>query len=217
MFNLAATVATVDSIKFTWAPGSSLTAAYLIYVKRVTNTRDYSTSNFTLLANTTSTTYLASGLASGSFYTFLVNAVTAAGEVNNQVQFTFQTQAAAGQGQLPEGCTCQGDIGEKRREGTPAHALLCFFLCFAAVPVSAGLLGGIAAAVILVIVGLIVGFVLYRRNTLKKQKVLLDEYSQQLQMVGGRERTQGKGTREHRERAPGNTGKGHRNKGKGLR
>lgn len=105
MFNLAATVATVDSIKFTWAPGSSLTASYLIYVKRVTNTRDYSTANFTLLTNTTTTTYTASGLASGSFYTFLVNSVTASGEVNNQVQFTFQTQAAAGQGQLPEGCT----------------------------------------------------------------------------------------------------------------
>ena len=80
-------------------------------------------------------------------------------------------------------------------------------MCLAAVPVSAGLLGGIAAAVILVLVGLIVGFVLYRRNTLKKQKLLIDEYSSQLQMVRERvntrkgHRTQGKGTREHRERA----------------
>ena len=92
-----------------------------------------------------------------------------------------------------------------------AHALICFVsVCFAAVPVSAGLLGGIAAAVILILVGLVVGFVLYRRNTLKKQKMLLDEYSQQLQMVGGRERTQGKGTREHRGKGLWNTGKGHR-------
>ena len=124
MFNLAATVATVDSIKFQWAPGSSLTAAYLIYVKRVTNTRDYSTTNFTLLANTTSTSYTATGLASGSFYTFLVNSVTATGEVNNQVQFTFQTQAAAGQGQLPEGCTCRGDKRRETQNRAPAHALV---------------------------------------------------------------------------------------------
>ena len=59
-----------------------------------------------------------------------------------------------------------------------------------AVPVSAGLLGGVAAAIIVIIAGLILGFVLYRRNTMKKQKLLLEEYSQQLQMVclgmGGR-------------------------------
>ena len=122
MFNLAATVATVDSIKFQWAPGSSLTAAYLVYVKRVTNTRDYSTANFTLLANTTTTTYTASGLASGTFYTFVVNAVTASGEVNNQVQFTFQTQAAAGQGQLPEGCTWPRRRRRKTQRTDPAHA-----------------------------------------------------------------------------------------------
>ena len=83
-------------------------------------------------------------------------------------------------------------------------------MCLAAVPVSAGLLAGIAAAVVVILVGLIVGCVLYRRNTLKKQKILLDEYSQQLQMVGGRERTQGKGTREHRGKGIGSTGKGHR-------
>ena len=81
-------------------------------------------------------------------------------------------------------------------------------------PVSAGLLGGIAAAVVVILVGLIVGFVLYRRNTLKKQKILLDEYSQQLQMVGVRERRQGKGI-EHRERAQGGQGKGIGNTGKG--
>ena len=231
VFNLAATVATVDSIKFTWAPGSSLTASYLIYVKRVTNTRDYSASNFTLLANTTSTSFTASSLASGTFYTFLVSAVTATGEVNNQVQFTFQTQAAAGQGQLPEGCTCLGDKGEKRREGTPAHVLICL-VC---VPCSGACLGR--------------SFGRHRggrrRDSRRSDRRLCPvppQHPQEAEDPPGRvqpaaadgrgartktgkgHRTQGKGTgrtgkghREHRERAHGTKGTGIGNTGKGPR
>ena len=104
IFNVANTVVTTDSIKISWSPGSSLTRSYLVYGKRTINSRDLPASTYQLLQNSTATTCQVLNLASGSFYTFRVHAITATGVDGNQAEFTFQTTAAAGQeGTLPPG------------------------------------------------------------------------------------------------------------------
>ena len=106
IFNVANTVVTTDSIKISWSPGSSLTRSYLVYGKRTINSRDLPASTYQLLQNSTATTCQVLNLASGSFYTFRVHAITATGVDGNQAEFTFQTTAAAGQeGTLPPGGT----------------------------------------------------------------------------------------------------------------
>ena len=61
----------------------------------------------------------------------------------------------------------------------------------AAVPVSTGLLAGIAAAVVAILLGLIIGFVVYRRRSDLQRKKLMQDYSEQLQMVYGLCKTRG--------------------------
>jgi uncharacterized membrane protein YqiK len=48
-----------------------------------------------------------------------------------------------------------------------------------------GLIAGVAVAIILIFVLMIVGFLVYRKQVTQKQKKLLEEYSSQLQMVRG--------------------------------
>ena len=103
--NVASTVTSVNSIKFSWSIGSPLTAYFLVYGQRVTSTRDLPVGNWTLVANSTSTTLTVQNLASNAFYSFSVHSITAAGVDSNQVVYTFQTAAVAGQ-QLAPGSTC---------------------------------------------------------------------------------------------------------------
>ena len=52
-----------------------------------------------------------------------------------------------------------------------------------AVAVSTGLIGGVLGAIAVIIVALIVGFVVYRRVAVNKQKKMMEDYASQLQMV----------------------------------
>ena len=107
VFDVAATVITSDSIKIGWSPGSSLTTSYYVYGRRTINSRDLPTGSYVLLQNSTATTCQVNNLASGSFYTFSVHAVTSAWVDGNQAVFTFQTTALSGQeGTLAPGGTC---------------------------------------------------------------------------------------------------------------
>jgi hypothetical protein len=106
VFNVLATVSTQTSVRFSWAAGSSLTAYYLVYGQRVTNSRNLFANNQTLIQNGTATTATAAGLAAGSFYLFTVYSMLLDGSVGNQAQFTFQTLAESGSAGLPPGCTC---------------------------------------------------------------------------------------------------------------
>ena len=106
MFNVASTIVTVDSVQFSWSAGSSLTASYLVYGERATNSRDLLVGNWTLLANSTATTFKATNLASGAFYIFDVHALMANGADGNQAEYTFQTTSVANeQSTLPPGGT----------------------------------------------------------------------------------------------------------------
>jgi uncharacterized protein YneF (UPF0154 family) len=51
------------------------------------------------------------------------------------------------------------------------------------VALSGGLLGGVLGAIVALIAALIIGFVVSRRIQMRKQKALLADYQQQLQMV----------------------------------
>ena len=106
-FNVAASVSTVDSVKFSWKAGSSLTAYYLVYGERVISNRDLTVSNSTLLQNSTSTNYTATGLSSGTSYLFTVLAVSKTGTSTNAASFTFQTASTSSNSDLPAGCTFQ--------------------------------------------------------------------------------------------------------------
>ena len=151
---------TQESITFSWSAGSSLTAFYVIYAQRISgNRRDAVVipSNGTWsepLQNSTATSYAATNLISGAFYQFRVRAYAADAVSYNDVTYTYQTTATADQ-VLPPGV-----IG-----------------------VQAGVVAGVAIAVVLLFMVLIVGFFLYKRNMQMKQKKLLEEYSSQLQML----------------------------------
>jgi len=107
-FNVANTVTTKDSITIFWEKGSALTASFLVYGRRLAlSRRDIGTGNYTLLLNSTATSYKAEGLASGATYEFSVHAVTADGVANNQASFTFQTLSVADNQALPDGGTHQ--------------------------------------------------------------------------------------------------------------
>ena len=106
-FNVAASVSTVDSVKFSWKAGSSLTAYYLVYGERVISNRDLTVGNSTLLQNSTSTNYTATGLSSGTSYLFTVLAVSKTGSSTNAASFTFQTASTSSNSDLPAGCTFQ--------------------------------------------------------------------------------------------------------------
>jgi hypothetical protein len=155
VFNVLATVSTQTSVRFSWAAGSSLTAYYLVYGQRVTNSRNLFANNQTLIQNGTATTATAAGLAAGSFYLFTVYSMLLDGSVGNQAQFTFQTLAESGSAGLPPG----------------------------SVALSGGLLGGVLGAIVALIAALIIGFVVSRRIQMRKQKALLADYQQQLQML----------------------------------
>ena len=106
-FNVASTVVSTSSIKFSWTAGSPLTASFLVYGERVINSRDLSVGNWTLLANSTSTSLTVTGLASGAFYIFSVHSITAEGVDSNQQEYTFQTTSVSNQATIPEGGTCK--------------------------------------------------------------------------------------------------------------
>jgi len=113
-------VTTSDSIKIIWIAGSALTSSYLVYGRRTINSRDLAPGNYTLLQNSTATSCQITNLASGSFYTFSVHALTASGVDGNQAEFTFQTTALSGQeGTLPPGGALARALarGPARRHG----------------------------------------------------------------------------------------------------
>lgn len=183
---------TTTSIKFSWHAGSVLTASYDVYGSKASSGRDLAVGNWTILQSSNDTSYTATDLASGTTYIFSVHSLNANGNDLNHVEYSFQTQALAGQGQLPPGCACalRPTVGalapghaHGAYQGPPAPRFACPPPFPAAVPVSAGLLGGVAAAVVAVILSMIIGFVVYRRRSEKQRKKLLQDYSDQLQMV----------------------------------
>jgi serine/threonine protein kinase len=180
---VAQTVITSDSITINWSAGSSLTASFLVYGRRLVNSRDLDPGNFTLLQNSSATSCRVGNLASGSFYTFRVQAISGDGSNTNAAEFTFQTASVlGGQGTLPPGGTWRGCMHRSER-GAVLTRCVYAGLCVTVIGVSAGLIGGVAAALICIIAVLVVGFYVYKRDLQAKQKKLLDEYSAQLQML----------------------------------
>ena len=59
----------------------------------------------------------------------------------------------------------------------------CPWRAAAVIEQNAGLVGGVAFAIVMLFILLIVGFVVYRRTTTRRQRKLLDEYNTQLQML----------------------------------
>ena len=122
VFSVADTITTRDSISFKWSRGSDFVAYFLVYGRRILNTRrDIAPGNFTLLANTTYTNFTATSLASGATYEFNIQsvAVNADGDtsVNNEAFFTFQTASVSeNANELPPGGTLpdQGGVASQR-------------------------------------------------------------------------------------------------------
>ena len=76
-----------------------------MYGQRVSNTRrDLVYGVNTLLANSTSTNYTATGLSAGSFYLFTVTSVSITGTTNS-IQFTYQTVSQSADSNLSPGST----------------------------------------------------------------------------------------------------------------
>ena len=104
--DLAHTQLATDAITFSWQAGSALTHSFNVYGRRSSNgRRDLVDGNWTLVQNSSDTSYTATDLSAGTSYDFSVHALDINGNDLNQVQYTFQTLATAGQGQLPPGCT----------------------------------------------------------------------------------------------------------------
>jgi hypothetical protein len=105
--NATTAVSTLNSIKFSWRAGSSLTAYFLVYGRRASNSRELPTDSWTLLQNSTSTELTATSLTSGAVYTFKVTAVSPSGESLSTTSYSFQTASITNAGATPEGSTCR--------------------------------------------------------------------------------------------------------------
>jgi hypothetical protein len=159
-FNVQTTVTSTTSIRFSFQPGSALTQRYEVDGQRVSSSRrELPTDVWEPLQNGTATfgtpvVVSATGLTAGTVYAFRVRTFASDGS-SNTATYSFQTQAVSGFAGVPEG----------------------------SVAINGAVLGGVAGAIAVLILGLIAGFAVSRRMTNLKQKKMLAEYSEQLQML----------------------------------
>jgi hypothetical protein len=183
VFNVANTVITTDSITLRWSPGSAFTVSYLVYGRRAINSRDLAAGSYTLLQTGPATSCAVTNLASGTFYTFRVHAITAAGIDSNQAEFTFQTAAiAGGAGTLPPGGTPALPPCTHARVGTGTD-MARWRRISPVIGVQTGIIAGVAVAVIVIVAALIVGFFVYKQRMVEQQRKLLADYNSQLTLL----------------------------------